>query len=392
MSNGLVSASALQMVIFTLVMTHITIVTVTVFLHRSQAHRALDLHPVLSHFFRFWNWLTTGMVTGEWVAVHRKHHAFCETDDDPHSPVVQGLNKIFWEGAEAYRDATTPETVKRFGAGTPDDWVENHVYKPLKWWGIALMAAIDIALFGVIGLTIWAVQMLWIPVFAAGVINGVAHYWGYRNYECGDAATNISPWGIIIGGEELHNNHHTYPNSAKLSQKPWEFDIGWFWIRLFEVLGLAKVRSVGPVTAREPSKVTLDTDAVAALINDRFRVMAHFSERVVRPSVDAHTEQAAGADRRLLRRARKLLVREDSLVDARGRQRLHQILESAPDLKVIYDFRVRLQQLWAQRARGAEEMLADFKRWCADAEASGNKALADFVAELKTYALPKASA
>ncbi|MEM9743214.1 MAG: fatty acid desaturase [Pseudomonadota bacterium] len=392
LSHGLLNASWWQIVLYTLVATHITIVTVTVYLHRCAAHRALDVHPALAHAFRFWNWLTTGMVTREWVAIHRKHHAFCETEDDPHSPVVQGIGKIFWEGAEAYRDGISEETVKRFGAGTPNDWVERNLYSPWKWYGIALMAVIDILLFGAIGLTVWAVQMLWIPVLAAGVINGVGHYWGYRNFECGDAARNISPWGILIGGEELHNNHHTYPNSAKLSQKPWEFDIGWFWIRLFETLGLVTVRSTGPISAREPEKAMLDVDAVAALVNDRFRVMARYAERVVRPAVDEAQAVAGGSDRALLRRAKKLLVREDSLVDGDGRQRLAQIFDRAPDLKLIYEYRMRLQSLWSQRARGAEQLLTDFKRWCADAEATGNQALAEFVAELKTYAMPKTAA
>lgn len=392
LAHGLADASVLQLVLYTLVMTHITIVTVTVYLHRSQAHRAVDLHPALAHFFRFWNWLTTGMVVVDWVSIHRKHHAHCETEEDPHSPQIQGLRKIFWQGAEAYRDATTDETKTRYGAGTPNDWIEHHLYQPGKWWGITLMAAINITLFGAIGLTVWAVQMLWIPVMAAGVINGIGHFWGYRNYECGDAATNISPWGIIIGGEELHNNHHTYPNSAKMSQKRWEFDIGWGWIRLFETLGLAKVRSVGPITARDPDKSVLDLDAASALVNDRFRVMAHYAERVVRPSVAERLQTAAADERLALRQARKLLVREQSLVDDSGRQHLDQVLQKAPDLRTIYEFRLRLSELWNQRSKGAPQMLAELKGWCSDAEATGIKALSDFVADLKTYAMPKASA
>ena len=289
-------------------------------------------------------------------------------------------------------DAITPEVVERYGAGAPNDWIDRHIYQPGKWHGVTLMLFIDLALFGIAGVPVWAVQMLWIPVLAAGVINGVGHFWGYRNYECGDAATNISPWGILIGGEELHNNHHTYPNSAKLSQKPWEFDIGWFWIRVFETLGLAKVRSTGPITTRVPVKATLDSDAVAALVNDRFRVMARFAEQVVQPVASAASAAADGADRALLKPARKLIVREDSLVDDQGRRRLDAILDRSPDLAVIYEFRQRLQQLWSKRAQGAEQLLAEFKRWCADAEASGIQALSDFVEELKTYALPKATA
>ena len=254
LNDGLWQLSVPAIVLYTLVVTHITIVTVTVYLHRHASHRALDLHPALAHFFRFWNWMTTGMVTVEYAAVHRKHHAKCETEEDPHSPQVMGLGRIMRAGAEAYGEAVTEETLKRYGAGCPDDWIERNLYQRFRSGGVALMLIIDLALFGVIGLTVWAVQMLWIPFFAAGVINGIGHYWGYRNFECPDAARNIAPWGILIGGEELHNNHHTYPNSAKLSVKSWEFDIGWCWIRLFEILGLAKARSTGPVVTKVPGK------------------------------------------------------------------------------------------------------------------------------------------
>jgi fatty-acid desaturase len=240
------------MVIYTLVVTHITIVCVTVYLHRHSAHRALDLHPALANFFRFWLWMTTGMRTKDWTAVHRKHHAVCETEEDPHSPVIYGIKKVVLEGAELYREGCTEETLQRFGKGTPEDWVERNVYTRYPYLGVSLMMIVNLLLFGPAGLVIWAVQMLWIPFLAAGVINGIGHYWGYRNFECPDAATNIVPWGILIGGEELHNNHHTYPNSAKLSVKPWEFDIGWMWIRLFTVVRLAKPLSTGPVVERVP--------------------------------------------------------------------------------------------------------------------------------------------
>ncbi len=387
LSNGLWDLSGWGKVAFTLVMTHITIVTVTVYLHRSAAHRALDLHPALSHFFRFWSWMTTGMNTTEWVSIHRKHHATCETPDDPHSPQVKGLGEVFWRGTEAYQAAATPETTSRYGAGTPDDWMERNVYRRFTFHGITLMAIIDIALFGAIGLTIWAVQMLWIPVTAAGIINGVGHYWGYRNYECGDAARNISPWGILIGGEELHNNHHTYPNSAKLSQKPWEFDIGWFWIRVFETLGLAKVRSTGPVSAQVPGKVTLDSDTAWAVVNDRFQVMARYAEQVIAPQV--RKEQAEAADPTRFRRAGRLLAREESLVDDAGRTRIGQLIDDSPALKQIYEMRLQLQGIWAKRSAGAEALLVELKQWCSDAEATGVATLQEFAEYLKSYAMPK---
>lgn len=389
LSNGLLSLSAWQLVIVTLVLTHITIVAVTVYLHRYSAHRALDLHPALQHFFRFWLWLTTGMNTKEWTAIHRKHHAVCETEEDPHSPQVQGLKKIFWQGAEVYREAATPETLKRFGAGTPDDWIERNLYSKFGVLGITLMALVDVALFGALGLTVWAVQMLWIPVMAAGVINGIGHYWGYRNFECPDAATNIVPWGIVIGGEELHNNHHTYPNSAKLSQKPWEFDIGWMYIRLFEMLGLARARSVGPVVEKVPGKTTLDMDTAWAVLNDRFRVMAKYAEDVVSPLLEQELTRAGSATRSMVRRARRLLCREESLVDDEAKQRISELTAVSPKIKLIYDYKQRLQGVWAKRGGSAEELVKELKQWCVDAEASGIGALKDFVDELKSYSIPK---
>jgi stearoyl-CoA desaturase (delta-9 desaturase) len=386
LAHGIWDLSPLSLVVMVLVLTHITIVGVTVYLHRHSAHRAVDLHPVLQHFFRFWLWMTTGMGTKAWTAVHRKHHAVCETEEDPHSPVMQGLSAILWRGVEGYKvEAKKTETLERFGSGCPDDWMERNVYNRYTTGGIALMMIIDIALFGVIGLTVWAVQMIWIPFFAAGVINGIGHYWGYRNFECPDAATNIVPWGIIIGGEELHNNHHTYPNSAKLSQKPWEFDIGWFWIRLFEILGLAKARSKGPVAHKVPGKQTLDIDTAWAVLNDRFQVMARYAEKVVKPLID----QEMDATRGVVRRAKRALCREDSLVDDAGRNRIDELLDTSPQIKTIYEFRQRLQGVWAKRGGNAEEMLQALKQWCLDAEATGIQSLKDFVADLHTYAMPQ---
>ncbi|HEX7037413.1 MAG TPA: fatty acid desaturase [Pseudomonadales bacterium] len=389
LSHGLVNWSVLELVIYTLVLTHITIVSVTVYLHRHSAHRALELHPVLKHFFRFWLWLTTGMNTKEWTAIHRKHHATCETEEDPHSPQVQGIKKIFWEGTEAYRAAATPETLKRYGAGTPDDWLERNVYSRYSTAGIFTMMAIDLALFGAIGLTVWAIQMMWIPIMAAGVINGIGHYWGYRNFECSDASRNIVPWGIVIGGEELHNNHHTYPNSAKLSQKPWEFDIGWFYIRIFETLGLAKARSKGPVVEQVPGKRTIDIDTAWAVLNDRFRVMAKYAEQVVAPLVEQELARAGKARRRMVRAYKRVLCRDASLVDQAGQNQISEILGRSPKLQTIYEFKERLQGVWAKRGGNAEELLGELKAWCLDAEASGIQALKDFVAEIRSYSMPK---
>jgi fatty-acid desaturase len=376
------------MVIYTLVVTHITIVCVTVYLHRHSAHRALDLHPALANFFRFWLWMTTGMRTKDWTAVHRKHHAVCETEEDPHSPVIYGIKKVVLEGAELYREGCTEETLQRFGKGTPEDWVERNVYTRYPYLGVSLMMIVNLLLFGPAGLVIWAVQMLWIPFLAAGVINGIGHYWGYRNFECPDAATNIVPWGILIGGEELHNNHHTYPNSAKLSVKPWEFDIGWMWIRLFTVVRLAKPLSTGPVVERVPGKQMVDMDTVWAVLNDRFKVMSEYADQVVKPLVEQESQRADAATRSLYRQAKRLLCRDERLVNDDDRARISRLIDLSPMLKTAYELRQQLQAVCAKRGGNAEELLNAFKQWCVDAEASGIQTLKDFAEELKSYTVP----
>ena len=373
---------------YTLVVTHITIVAVTVYLHRHSAHRAVDLAPGLGLFFRTWLWLTTGMVTKEWTAVHRKHHATTETAEDPHSPQVHGLKKIFWEGTEYYREARTPETLAKYGKGTPDDWWERRVFTGHHYLGIGSMAVLAFILFGSVGIIVWAVQMLWIPILAAGVINGVCHHTGYRNFETEDASKNVVPWGILIGGEELHNNHHTYPNSAKLSVKPWEFDIGWFWIRLFTLAGWAKARSTGPVAARVRGKAHVDMDTVWAVMNDRFRVMARYAERVVAPLAEQESRGANSSVRRLLRRAKSVLCRDEAMVGDRDRREITAILESSPVLKTIYEKRLELNAVWAKRGGSADDLLRAFKEWCRTAENTGIHALSEFARDLKSYTMP----
>ena len=388
---GLLDLPLWQLVLVTLALTHVTIVSVTVYLHRYSAHRALSLHPALQHFFRLWLWMTTGMVTREWTAVHRKHHAKCETEEDPHSPQVHGLKKVLLEGAELYREGITPEVLERYGKGCPDDWMERNVYRH-SVWGVTLMAIVDAALFGVNGIWIWAVQMLWIPFLAAGVINGVGHFYGYRNYECTDAARNISPWGLLIGGEELHNNHHTYPNSAKLSQKPWEFDLGYAWIRLFELLGLAKVRSTGPVVAHDPDKDSLDMDSAFALVNDRFRVMERYAREVVAPMMRDERARANAATRQLLGRVRRVITREESLVTEDQQAQLELALAQAPSLRKVYEARLALQKIWREKGASMDARLEALRAWCADAEESGIQALRDFADELKAYTIPQQTA
>jgi len=386
MIDGILDLSWWQLLLVVLGMTHVTIVGVTVYLHRCQAHRALNLHPVLAHFFRFWLWMTTGMVTGEWVGVHRRHHARCETAEDPHSPQVLGLNKVLWEGAELYREAADDhDLVQRYSHGTPDDWVERHLYDRHRLLGISAMLVIDFVLFGILGIAVWAVQMIWIPFFAAGVINGVGHFWGYRNFQSPDAATNISPWGVLIGGEELHNNHHAFPSSAKLSARWWEFDIGWMYIRLFSLLGLAEVRRVARKPGMDTSKSVIDMDTVKAVVTHRMYILANYAREVIKPVADAELCRSERHCRRLARQARRLLVREESSLDESSRKRLEMILENSQVLATVHRSRKQLQQVWDRTATSQEALLAALQQWCREAESSGIKVLQDFAHSLRGY-------
>jgi len=389
LTEGWTGASAWQIVVATLVMTHITIASVTIYLHRCQAHRALDLHPIASHFFRFWLWMTTGMVTKEWAAIHRKHHAKCETEEDPHSPQTRGIRKVLLEGAELYRaESKNAETMEKYGHGTPDDWIERNLYSRFSWQGVALMLILDVLLFGVIGLTVWAVQMLWIPITAAGIINGIGHYWGYRNYDCNDAATNIFPIGILIGGEELHNNHHTFATSAKLSSKWYEFDIGWMYIRILESMGLAKVKKVAPAPKFDAQKPMVDLDTLQSVITNRYDVMAKYAKSVKRAWRDELENLAGKAklETKFLKSSRKLLQREPAKLEATHLQQLSQVFAHSKALKTMHDMRVELGAIWGRSNATREQLLAQLQDWCLRAEASGVQALRDFSLRLRTYA------
>jgi len=371
-----------------LVFTQVTIIGVTVYLHRCQAHRALNMHPIASHFFRLWMWLSTGMITKEWAAVHRKHHAKCETNEDPHSPQVFGLTKVLWEGAELYRKETAnAETLERYGQGTPDDWIERNLYTKHSKLGVVIMLLLDVMLFGVPGITIWALQMIWIPFFAAGVVNGVGHYWGYRNFECPDQARNVFPWGIFIGGEELHNNHHTYPTSAKLSVKWWEVDMGWFYIRLLELVGLAKAKRRPPEPALIPGKTHIDVETLKAIILNRFHVMAHYSREVIVPILHQEKQKIQQEGKDMWKRAKSVLIRETSLLDTAAKQKLAYFLTHYNSMHVVYDFKERLQNIWAQSSLKEKELLEALQKWCHEAEATGIKALKEFSNYLKSFSL-----
>jgi stearoyl-CoA desaturase (delta-9 desaturase) len=394
-SRGLVDLPWWGYIVVVLVLTHITIAGVTIFLHRSQAHRALDLHPIVSHFFRFWLWLTTGMVTKEWVAIHRKHHAKVETEEDPHSPMTRGIDVVMWQGAELYRaEAKNAQTLAKYGLGTPDDWIERNVYSRFSWQGVGLMLAVDLALFGPIGLTIWAVQMLWIPFFAAGVINGVGHYWGYRNFAAADTSRNIVPWGILIGGEELHNNHHAYGSSAKFSSRWWEFDLGWLYVRTLAMLRLATIRKVAPKLQIAPHKAEPDHATLQAVITHRYAVaasyartlkatcaaeLAHLRER-------AHRGEFKPADLPSLSRLKQWLSTEPSALPPAERARLAVTLAASRRLQSIYAMREELSALWSRSTESSEQLLARLKDWCHRAEMSGIDALAHFSFTLKRYA------
>jgi stearoyl-CoA desaturase (delta-9 desaturase) len=373
-----------------LALTQVTIMSVTIFLHRCQAHRALELHPIASHFFRFWLWLATGMITKEWAAIHRKHHAKVETADDPHSPQVQGIWRVLFHGTELYKkESRNPETLERYGQGTPDDWMERHIYTHSKY-GILLMFIIDVVLFGPIGITIWAIQMAWIPLFAAGVVNGVAHYVGYRNFECQDASRNVLPIGFLIGGEELHNNHHTFGTSAKFSVKWWEFDMGWLVIRTLQIFGLAKPKRTPPKARIARGKATVDGDTLKAILTNRFQVMSQYSKKVILPVLREERRRAGEAGSAMLRRVRTLLIRETSLVDDSGQQHLANILERHRALQVVYQFRLKLQSIWAKSTATQAELLEALQEWCRQAEATGINVLRDFVGQIKAYVPGKA--
>ncbi|MDW5442220.1 acyl-CoA desaturase [Polaromonas sp. SM01] len=385
LANGLVNASWWQIVLYTLVTTHITIASVTIYLHRHQAHRAMDLHAIPAHFFRFWLWLGTGQVTKEWVSIHRKHHAKCETSEDPHSPQAYGIKKVFWEGAELYRaESKNKETMVKYGHGTPNDWVERNVYTRYSWQGVGLMMIINLALFGVAGLAVWAVQMVWIPVTAAGIINGIGHYWGYRNFEAPDASTNISPWGIMIGGEELHNNHHTYPTSAKFSVKPYEFDIGWVYIRAMEKVGLATVKKVPPKLQLGSIQPVADEKTLEALIAHRYEVMAGFA-RELRRAGQAEIEvlKARKADISVLQAANRWLHRDDDKVPAAAKPQIAQARAEHPVLDKMVTMREELRQMWLSTSASREQLAGDLQAWCRRAEESGIAALRDFSVKLR---------
>jgi stearoyl-CoA desaturase (delta-9 desaturase) len=387
MFSGLLDLPWWGTVLCVLGLTHITIASVTIFLHRHQAHRALDLHPLPSHFFRVWLWLTTGMVTKQWAAIHRKHHAKCETVEDPHSPQILGIKRVLLGGVLLYvKETRNAETMERYGHGTPNDWIERNVYSRSQKLGVAIMMIMDMAVFGVLpGLAVWSVQMLWIPFWAAGVINGAGHYWGYRNYDCADASTNLLPWGILIGGEELHNNHHTYATSAKLSAKWYEFDIGWMYIRILEMLGLAAVKKTIPVPRIGETRKVVDLDMLQNVITHRYDVMTRYvkSLQQVYSEELARLRAAHAVDPRKFRVA---LLADAQSLSANARAQLVEALAHSPKLEKLHAMREELSALWARSSVSSEQLLKHLQDWCHRAEESGVQQLRELSLRMRSYA------
>ena len=388
---GYFDMSLMTVIFLTLLLTHITITSVTIYLHRFSAHRAIQLHPIVQHFFRFWLWLTTSTITKEWTAVHRKHHAKVETSEDPHSPKIAGIKTVLLQGAELYRkEAKNQQTLEQYGKGTPDDWIEHNIYTKQRNFGPVIMLMINLFLFGPIGLTVWAVQMMWIPIFAAGIINGAGHHWGYRNFESQDQSTNIIPWGLFIGGEELHNNHHAYPNSAKLSHHKWEIDLGWIYIKTLSFLGLAKIVSLPPKAIHNKNKFEIDMDTIKAILSSRLQLIEQYKKRVVTPLVEKEKAQASKQYNQLFRRAKSLLIRERTLVNERDQIDLYQLWKLSPSLKTAYEFKEQLQQVWEKTTINKNEMVQLLVQWCHEAERSGIQSLQEFAMILKGYTLQPA--
>ncbi|AJY67008.1 DesA family fatty acid desaturase [Burkholderia glumae] len=390
LAHGLLRFSWWQIVLFTLVATHVTIISVTIYLHRCQAHRALDLHPAVSHFFRLWLWMSTGMLTGQWAAIHRKHHAKCETEEDPHSPQTRGLWKVLLEGAELYRaEAKNEETMRKFSHGTPNDWIERNVYSKYTILGVSLMMVIDVALFGIVGLSVWAVQMVWIPFWAAGVVNGLAHYWGYRNFNSTDASTNLIPWGIVIGGEEMHNNHHTFATSAKFSNKWYEFDIGWMYIRILSAFKLAKVKKIAPTPRLVARKAVVDQETLQAVLSNRYEVMARYGKALKRAYRQelAHLKELGAREKyQLMRGARKWFHKEEGGLNEPQKRLLPEIFANSQKLQTYFQLRQELAAMWDRSNASREQLLMQLQDWCHRAEQSGIKALQEFATRLRRYA------
>ena len=394
LAGGLLQLGWGGMLLYLLVATQLTIFAVTLYLHRSQAHRGVDFHPAIAHFFRFWTWLTTSMITKEWVAIHRKHHAKCETEDDPHSPMYRGIGTVFWRGVELYREARGMRAdIEQYGKGAPADWIERRLYTPCATMGPTVLLLLSFALFGFKGVAVWAIQMAWIPFWAAGVVNGLGHWWGYRNFQTNDTATNLTPWGVWIGGEELHNNHHAFPSSAKFALRKWEFDIGWATIKVLQKLRLAKVLRVAPSLDVRPNIHVPDADTMRALLAHRFQAMTDYQRNVLGPALREEARAAGARLRALLpRKLRKGIADDGRWLKPDARQQLQQWVAARPRIRTLVEYRARLSAVLETRTANAGESLRNLQEWCREAEATGIRALQEYSARLKGYSLQPARA
>ena len=388
-ASGFIGAGWGAIALYLLLATQLTIFSVTLYLHRSLAHRGVDFHPAIAHVFRFWSWLTTSMIAREWAAIHRKHHAKCETEEDPHSPMFKGIGKVFWNGVELYREARADRaSIDQYGKGCPDDWIERVLYTRWPTSGVVILLFVLAFLFGAKGVAVWALQMAWIPFWAAGVVNGLGHWWGYRNFQTHDTATNLSPWGVWIGGEELHNNHHAFPSSAKFALRKWEFDIGWAAIRMFQSVRLAKVLRVAPTLNIRPNIRVPDMDTLKALLAHRFQAMTDFHRHVVKPALQEEAAARGTKLRRLLpRKLRHGLADEGRWLTPDARAQLEQWVAESPRIRTLIEKRAQLAAVLEARGQNAAETLARLQAWCSEAEASGSRSLQAFAGRLRGYAL-----
>lgn len=386
-AHGLVPLPWWGYVLVGAVTIHLTVVGVTLYYHRDQAHRALDLHPVLRLFFRFWVWATTAMVCHQWVAVHRKHHAFVEREGDPHSPQLLGISTMLRNGAYVYQCATRDRAaVDAYRHGTPDDAFERFCTR-FPHAGVVLLLIAEMTLFGAPGVAVWAFQMLNMPVLASALINGLGHYAGYRNFDCRDASTNVVPIGVLAGGEELHNNHHAFPSSARFSVRRFEFDVGWLYIRVLAALRLARVRRVYPRPRLASHPARIDFDAVRAVVTNRLHVLRAYRRDVLLPVLYQELERHGRS--RYFKRLRRLLLRDDRLMDPRLLEHRDRLIGRMPRLSAAWEYRERLRAIWEERASSNERVLARLRGWCQEAEASGIARLAEFADQLARYRLPQ---
>ena len=388
--NGLIDFTWVGYLVYTLIVTHISIVAITLYLHRGVCHSAIEIKPFLSHFFRFWLWLTTSMRTADWVAVHRKHHAKCETIDDPHSPAYYGIDTVLLRGADLYHEEkNNPETLEKYSQNCPTDWVEENIYTGKNNIGILLLFIFNIIMFGVVGIIIWAVQMAWTPIFAAGGINGAGHYWGYRNYDTSDDSTNMGPLGLIIGGEELHNNHHAFPTAAKFSLKPWEFDIGWMYIQIFSFLGQVKVKRLAPKTVVDNPSEVLDPETGYALLKSKLTVITNYTKTVLAPLMKHESRNATGELKRLLNKSKSSLVREPHRITNQENNSLDIIFDKCYKLKIAYDLKNKLFNILHSRNLQHDKFIDTINEWCEEAKSAGIESLVDFSVSLRGYKVIK---